>query len=151
MKKLALLVFLLLGFSSCDKFYTHQFKLQNNSSDTLLIKYIEKNSSFKNQFPDTLRRFRLFPTKLPRSIYTETGENSATAPDTYKSQIDIFDELNIATIRSFYLDEDSTKTRYFDTSYVQKDFLNRSFWEYFIDKNQDAGVYLFEIDDADLE
>lgn len=149
MKKLALLLFLFLTFSSCEKFYTHQFKLQNNTNDTLWINYIESNSSFKSQFPDTLRSFRLFPTKLPRNIYTETGENSATAPDTYKSQIDIFDNLKIATIRSFY--PDTTGTRYFDTSYVQKDFLNRSFWDYFIDKNQDAGVYLFEIDDSDLE
>lgn len=151
MKKTALLLFLLLTFSSCEKFYTHQFKLQNNSSDTLWINYIENNSSFKSQFPDTLRRFRLLPTKLPRNIYTNTGENQATAPDTYTNQIDIFDSLKIATIRSFYLDEDSTRTRYFDTVVIQKDFLNRSFWDYFIDENQDAGVYLFEIDDADLE
>lgn len=151
MKKIALLLFLLFSFSSCDKFYTHQFKLQNNSSDTLWINYIEKNSTFKSQFPDTLRRFRLLPTKSPRSIYTITGENSATAPDNYQSQIDIFDSLKIATIKSFYLDEDSTKIRYFDTSFVQKDYLNRSFWDYFIDKNQDAGVYLFEIEDSDLE
>jgi hypothetical protein len=149
MKKLALLLFLLLGFSSCEKFYTHQFKLQNNSSDTLWINYVEKNSSFKSQFPDTLRRFRLLPTKLPRNIYTETGEKSATAPDTYQSQIDIFDNLKIATIRSTY--PDTTGVRKFDTSYVQKDFLNRSFWDYFIDKNQDAGVYLFEIENSDLE
>jgi hypothetical protein len=149
MKKIALLVFLLLTFSSCDKFYTHQFKLQNNSSDKLWINYVEKSSSFKSQFPDTLRRLRLLPTKLPRNIYTKTGENSATAPDTYQSQIDIFDKLNIATIKSSY--SDSTKKSKLDTVFIQKDFLNRNFWEYFIDKNQDAGVYLFEIEDSDLE
>ncbi|PIY08143.1 MAG: hypothetical protein COZ18_13815 [Flexibacter sp. CG_4_10_14_3_um_filter_32_15] len=150
MKKLALLVFLLLSFSSCDTFYTHQFKLQNNSSDTLWINFIESNSSFRNQFPDTLRRLRLLPTKLPRNIYTETGENSATAPDNYQSQIDIFDNLKIATIRSIY--PDTTGVRKFDTSaFIQKDYLNRRFWEYFIDKNQDAGVYLFKIENSDLE
>ena len=63
MKKIALLLFLLVAFSSCEKFYTHQFKLQNNTNDTLLIKYIEKNSSFKSQFPDTLRRFSLITYK----------------------------------------------------------------------------------------
>ncbi|WP_375563167.1 hypothetical protein ACE193_11750 [Bernardetia sp. OM2101] len=149
MKKILFLLFLILTFSSCEKFYTHQFKLQNNSNDTLLIKYIEKNSSFKSQFPDTLRRFRLLPNKLPRNIYTNTGENQATAPDSYTSQIDIFDELDIATIRSIY--PDTTGVRKFDTSFVQKDFLNRSFWDYFIDKSQDAGVYLFEIEDSDLD
>ncbi len=151
MKKIFLLLFVLLSFSSCEKFYTHQFKLQNNSTDTLWINYVEKNSSFKSQFPDTLRRFRLLPTKLPRTIYTATGENSTTAPDSYQNQIDIFDSLKIATIRSFYLDTDTIEIRYFNTSFVQKDYLNRSFWDYFIDKNQDAGVYLFEIEDSDLE
>jgi hypothetical protein len=154
MKKLALLLFLLLSFSSCDKFYTHQFKLQNNTSDTLLIKYIERNSTFKSQFPDTLRRFQLIPIqklllKEPRTIYTSTGENQATAPDSYTSQIDIFDKLQIATIKSIY--PDTTGIRKLDTVFIQKDFLNRSFWEYFIDKNQDAGVYLFEIENSDLE
>ncbi len=154
MKKIALLLFLVLTLSSCEKFYTHQFKLQNNTSDTLLIKYIEKNSTFKSQFPDTLRRFNLIPyTKLllkePRIIYTFTGENETTAPDTYKSNIDIFEKLQIATIKSIY--PDTTRIRKFDTVFIQKDFLNRSFWDYFIDKNQDAGVYLFEIDDSDLE
>lgn len=156
MKKIFCLLFLLVAFSSCEKFYTHQFKLQNNTSDTLLINYIEKNSSFRSQFPDTLRSFQLIPiqkllVKQPRTIYTSTGENKTTAPDTYTSQIDTFDSLKIATIRSFYLEEDSTKTRYFDTVFIQKDFLDRRFWDYFIDKNQDAGVYLFEIDDSDLE
>lgn len=147
MKKIALLLFMLLSFSSCEKFYTHQFKLQNNSSDTLWINYVEKNSSFKSQFPDTLRSLRLLPTKLPRNIYTATGENSTTAPDTYTSQIDIFDKLNIATIRTIFPDSIAK----LDTSFVQKGFLNRNFWDYFIDKNQDAGVYLFEIEDTDLE
>lgn len=154
MKKIALLLFLLLTFSSCEKFYTHQFKLQNNTSDTLLIKYIEKNSTFKSQFPDTLRRFNLIPynkllLKEPRTIYTFTGEKASTAPDTYKSNIDIFEKLQIATIKSTYID--STKKSKLDTVFIQKDFLNRSFWDYFIDKNQDAGVYLFEIDASDLE
>ncbi len=150
MKKIFLLLFVLLSFSSCEKFYTHQFKLQNNSSDTLLINYIERNSSFKNQFPDTLRKFRFIPNKiLPRTIYTFTGENETTAPDIYKSQIDFFDKLNIATIKSIY--PDTTGIRKFDTTFIQKDFLNRNFWSYFIDENQDAGVYLFEIDDVDLE
>jgi hypothetical protein len=154
MKKIFLLLFVLLSFSSCEKFYTHQFKLQNNTNDTLLIKYIEKNSSFKSQFPDTLRRFSLIPynkllLKAPRTIYTFTGENATTAPDTYKSNIDIFEKLQIATIKSSY--SDSTKKSKLDTVFIQKDFLNRSFWEYFIDKNQDAGVYLFEIETSDLE
>lgn len=154
MKKTAFLLFLLLTFSSCEKFYTHQFKLQNNTSDTLLIKYIEKNSSFKSQFPDTLRRFQLIPIqklllKQPRTIYTSTGENKTTAPDSYTSRIDIFEDLKIATIKSIY--PDTTGVRKFDTVFIQKDFLDRRFWEYFIDKNQDAGVYLFEIDDSDLD
>ena len=156
MKKLFLLLFLILTFCSCEKFYTHQFKLQNNTNDTLLIKYIEKNSSFRSQFPDTLRRFQLIPIqklslKEPRTIYTLTGENAVTAPDNYKTRIDVFDSLKIATIRSFYVEEDSPRIRYLDTSFIEKDFLNRSFWDYFIDKNQDAGVYLFEIDESDLE
>ena len=154
MKKIALLLFLVLTFSSCEKFYTHQFKLQNNTNDTLLIRYIEKSSIFKSQFPDTLRRFRLFPVKTlllkePRTIYTFTGEKASTAPDIYKSQIDIFDKLQIATIKSSY--SDSTRRSRLDTTFIQKDFLNRSFWDYFIDKNQDAGVYLFEIEASDLE
>lgn len=149
MKNILFLFLLCLTLSSCEKFYTHQFKLQNNSNDTLWINYIEKNSIFRNQFPDTLRRFKLLPTKIERNIYTVTGEDAATAPDIYGNSIDIFDELNIATIRTYY--PDTTGTKYFDTSFVEKDFLNRSFWDYFIDKNQDAGVYLFEIENADLE
>jgi hypothetical protein len=149
MKKILGLLCLIFLFSSCEKFYTHQFKLQNNSSDTLWINFIEKNSSFKSQFPDTLRRLRLLPTKLPRNIYIMTGENSAIAPDIYANQIDIFDKLQIATIKSSY--SDSTRRSRLDTTFIQKDFLNRSFWDYFIDKNQDAGVYLFEIDSLDLE
>ena len=149
MKRILSFLFIFLVFSSCERFYTHQFKLQNNANDTLWINYIEKNSTFKNQFPDTLRKFRLLPNKTARNIYTTTGENAATAPDTYKNEIDIFEHLKIATIKSYY--PDTTGVRYFDTSFVEKEFLNRQFWEYFIDKNQDAGVYLFEIDATDLE
>ncbi|AFM03775.1 hypothetical protein Fleli_1343 [Bernardetia litoralis DSM 6794] len=151
MKKIFLLVFLVFTFSSCEKFYTHQFKLQNNTNDTLWINYIESNSSFKSQFPDTLRRFRFIPNKItPRAIYTITGDNKTTAPDNYKERIDIFSKLEIATIKTIF--PDTTGIGKFDTSaFIQKDYLDRSFWDYFIDENQDAGVYLFEINDADLE
>ncbi|WP_338761060.1 hypothetical protein WAF17_14755 [Bernardetia sp. ABR2-2B] len=155
MKKIFILLFLLLTFSSCERFYTHQFKLQNNTDDTLLIKYIEKKSSFKSQFPDTIRSFHLVPVEKlvlrePRNIYTVTGEKSATAPDIYTDKIDVFDSLKIAKVKTIF--PDTTGIGKFDTSaFIQKDFLNRSFWEYFIDENQDAGVYLFEIEDSDLE
>ena len=149
MKRIPILFLFLVLFSSCERLYTHQFKLKNSSDDTLWINYIEQNSTFKNQFPDTVRSFRLLPTQLDRNIYTVTGENATTAPDIYGNSIEIFDELNIATIRSYY--PDTTGTQYFDTSFVEKDFLNRNFWEYFIDKNQDAGVYLFEIENSDIE
>uniref|UniRef100_UPI0025C4BED4 hypothetical protein n=1 Tax=Bernardetia sp. TaxID=1937974 RepID=UPI0025C4BED4 len=120
-----------------------------NSTDTLWINYIEQSSTFKSQFPDTVRSFMLLPTQLERSIYTVTGENAATAPDIYENRIDIFENLEIATIKSYY--PDTTGTQYFDTSFVEKDFLSRNYWEYFIDKNQDAGVYLFKIENSDLE
>ena len=138
MKKITLLLLLVLTFSSCEKFYTHQFKLQNNTNDTLWINYIEKNSSFRSQFPDTLRRFRLFPIKtlslqVPRNIYTITGENKSTAPDSYKDRIDVFDNLKIAKIKTVF--PDSSTVAKFDTSaFIQKDYLDRSFWDYFIEQ-----------------
>lgn len=149
MKRIFILFFFLILLSSCERLYTHQFKLQNNSTDTLWINYIEQSSTFKSQFPDTVRSFMLLPTQLERSIYTVTGENAATAPDIYENRIDIFENLEIATIKSYY--PDTTGTQYFDTSFVEKDFLSRNYWEYFIDKNQDAGVYLFKIENSDLE
>ncbi|WP_027001382.1 hypothetical protein [Hugenholtzia roseola] len=127
--------FLIIAFvllAACDPIYGYKYEVENLTESTLVVEYLETESIFVRQYPDSLRRIRIAP-NTKKAIFLQNLPEAS--PNQSQSRIEALQHLRISKA---------------DTIFSNVDFLQSSRWALSQEKNPTLYVYRLQVQQGDF-
>lgn len=123
---------MLTTLTACDPIYGYKYEVENQTESTLVVEYLETESVFVRQYPDSLRRTRIAP-NTKKAIFLQNL--SEASPNQSQGRIEALQHLRISKA---------------DTVFSNVDFLQSSRWVLRQEKNPTLYVYRLQVTQNDF-
>jgi hypothetical protein len=111
MIRLAAAFWVLLIMSSCDPIYSYKYEVNNQTTHRIRVRYLENESIFTREFPDSVRQVFLDPnTKKVLYVWSIRGSEGRTLPETAE-RIQALQRLEVRLADSLDATSDMLQTR----------------------------------------